>query len=242
MESFEEQLRKAGLTGNEAKVYLALLNLGDLSANEIAKKLGMDRTLSYTVLNHLIEKGMTSYVIRNGKKYFQPSDPENLINPIIEQQAFIKDLVPQLKKIKKITSTPYEINVYEGKEGLRSFIRLILKYKDFCSFGATGRAYDALYEMPAIVKEIDKKHISVRIITNTKYKEKPAFAFKEFKYRYLDLKSNVTTSIFGDYVSLHILTQKPIIILIKNKEIAEGYKNYFDFLWSSAKTESGEKI
>jgi len=234
MQGFEEQLRRAGLTGNESKVYLELLKLGELSANQIAKKLGMDRTLSYTVLNHLIEKGIVSYVIKDNKKYFQAADPDNLLNPVIEKQVFIKGLIPMLKKIKKTTETPYEINVFEGKEGLRSFIKLVLKQRYFLSFGATGRAYEALYEMPAIVKEIDKKQIQVKIITNIKFKEKPAFAFKEFKYRYLAVKSDVTTSIFGDYVSIHILTQKPFIILIKNKEIAEGYRNYFEFMWSMA--------
>jgi len=29
--------------------------------------------------------------------------------------------------------------------------------------------------------------------------------------------------------------EKPFIILIKNKDIAETYKNYFDVLWDIAK-------
>ena len=71
MEGIEEKLRKAGLTGNEAKVYLELLRKGALSANDLAKKISMDRTLTYTVLNHLIEKGLVNYVIKEKKKFFQ---------------------------------------------------------------------------------------------------------------------------------------------------------------------------
>ena len=64
---FEDKLREAGLTGNESKVYYELLKKGQLSANQLAKNIGMDRTLTYTVLNHLIEKGMVSYTIKSNK-------------------------------------------------------------------------------------------------------------------------------------------------------------------------------
>ena len=52
----------------------------------------------------------------------------NVLNKVKEKEAIIKSLIPQLKNIQKITETPYEINVYEGKEGLRSFFRLVLKH------------------------------------------------------------------------------------------------------------------
>ncbi|MDP2749530.1 MAG: helix-turn-helix domain-containing protein [Nanoarchaeota archaeon] len=235
MEAFQEKLKESGLTGNEAKLYIELLQKGPLSANELAKKVGMDRTLAYTVLNHLIEKGLVNYVIRNSKKYFNSADPENLLNPVKAKETLVQDLISQLKQIKKIEETPFEINVYEGKEGLRSFLNLVLKQKEFCSFGATGRAFYALYEMPRIVKQVEKSNLKVRIIGNISYKGTPAFGMKKFEFRYLEIKSEVTTSIFGDYVSVHILTQKPFIILIKNKEIAEGYRNYFEVLWKIAK-------
>ena len=64
MEKLKEHLTKAGLTGNESKIYLELLKNEELTANELSKKVSMDRTLAYTVLNHLIEKGLISYIIK----------------------------------------------------------------------------------------------------------------------------------------------------------------------------------
>jgi hypothetical protein len=55
------------------------------------------------------------------------------------------------------------------------------------------------------------------------------------KFKFLNIKSEATTSIFGDYVSIHILTQKPLVILIKNKEISESYRSHFEVLWKIAK-------
>jgi len=235
MENFEEKLKKAGLTGNETKVYLELLKQEQLSANELSKKISMDRTLTYTVINNLMEKGMVSYVIKSSKKFFKAENPENLLNPIKERETFIKDLIPQLKKIKQVKDVPYEINIYEGKEGLRTFTKLLTKQKKLCTFGATGRLYDALYEVPSLVKKIEKKRFSLRIITSPKYKTHEMTKTKWTQIKYLNLKSEATTSIFGDYVSIHLLTQKPLIILIKNKEIAESYQNHFEILWKSAK-------
>ncbi len=231
----EEKLKKAGLTGNESKVYLELLKQGELSANELAKKISTDRTLTYTVLNNLIEKGMVSYVIKSGIKFFKPENPENLLNPIKEREIFIKNIIPQLKKIKKIKDIPYEIKIYEGKEGLRTFLRLVIKHKTFCAFGATGRGYDLLYELQALSKNLKSKNYSAKIITSPKYKPHEMINLPYIQFKYLDIKSEATTGIFGDYVSIHLLTQKPLIILIKNKEIAESYRNHFEILWKSAK-------
>ena len=90
-----EKLQKAGLTGNEAKIYLELLKNGELSANAIAKNIGMDRTLTYTVLNHLIEKGQVNYVVKENKKFFSCSNPDNLINRLKAAEIMVLDLISE---------------------------------------------------------------------------------------------------------------------------------------------------
>ena len=90
--------------------------------------------------------------------------------------------------------------------------------------------------MPRIVKEIEEKKIKVKLIGSEKLKETEAFKLKNFEYRYLNADSKSPTSIFGEYVSIHLTTrEKPFIILIKNKDIANTYRNYFNVLWNIAK-------
>lgn len=230
-----EKLGKAGLTGNEAKVYLELLKKGQLSANQVAKNLGIDRTLTYTILNHLIEKGQISYVVKENKKFFACADPENLLNSIKTTEVVVLDLIKELKTLKKEEQQQTKINVYEGKEGLRVMNKLAIKEKEFCSFGSTGRAYFKLYEVPHMIKDITKKKIKIRIIGSRRLKGTEAFKVKGFEYKYVNVESEATTSIFGDYVSIILVKDKPLIIIIKNKDIAKSYKNYFEFLWKTAK-------
>ena len=230
-----EKLQEAGLTGNEAKVYLELLKKGGLSANQLAKNIGMDRTLAYTVLNHLIEKGQVSYIIKEGKKKFSVSDPESLLNSLKAKEVLVSELINELKRIRKEEYQEVKIEVYEGKEGMRKFLNMAMKHNDFCSFGATGRAYDHLYEVPAIAKKWVSGKGKGRIITTTKFKNHEMIKIKNIEFRYLDIKCESTTGIWGDNISIHLAIDKPIVIIIKNKYIAEAYRNHFEILWKVAK-------
>ncbi len=42
-------------------------------------------------------------------------------------------------------------------------------------------------------------------------------------------------NIYKDYTIIAILNQEPITFLIKNKETAESFKEYFRVMWKNAK-------
>ncbi len=233
-----EKLQQAGLTGNEARVYLELLKKGELSANQIAKNIGMDRTLTYTVLNNLIEKGQVNYAIRENKKFFSCSIPDNLINSLKTKEFIILNLIKELKTIKKEENKETEINIYEGRDAIRNMYALFKKYKEILSFGATGRAYDYLYESPALVNELLKENIYGRIITSKKYKMHSMTRIKNITVKYVNYESEATTTLFGDYVMIHLAKNNPLIILIKNKDICDTYRKHFELLWKNAKSKS----
>ncbi len=230
-----EKLQKAGLTGNEAKVYLELLKKGELSANQVSKNISMDRTLAYTVLNHLIEKGQVNYVVKENKKFFSCSNPNNLMNPLKATEFMVLDLIKELKSVKKEEKQQTEIKIYEGKEAIRNMYTLFKKYKEMLSFGATGRAYDYLYESPALTKELIKKGMHGRIITSKEHGKHPMTKIKSIEVRYANYESEATTTLFGDYVMIHIAKDKPVIILIKDKDISDSYKKHFEVLWKYSK-------
>ncbi|MCD4666693.1 helix-turn-helix domain-containing protein [archaeon] len=231
------ELKKAGLPDNQAKVYLELIKRGSLSANKLSKNIGLDRTLTYQILNNLLEKGLISYIIKENKKYFEAASPDNLIRPIKEQEKFINSIIPKLKSIKKLEENEQEVKVYEGKKGLKTFFEDILKSKDICIFGATGKSYEILrFEVPHISKKAEKLGIKGRMITSLENKKQEMTKLKNLKVRYLDeVKSPATTTIYKNKVGIHVLSDKPIVIIIKNKDVADGYRSYFNFLWKIAK-------
>lgn len=233
MDRLIQQLQKTGLTGNESRVYVELLRKGSISAHELSKALGMDRTLTYQVLNHLIEKGIVNYIVR-GKRYFEAADPQHLMNSLKEREALLQDIIPELAKIVPKGERRHSVMAYEGKQGLRTVMNLALQEKELCSFGATGRAFDALYEMPRIARSMSRGNFNVRLIGGEELRNSPVA--KQFSCRYLDFKNDVTTSIFGKYISIHVIKGKPVVILIRDELIAKSYRDHFEILWKTAKT------
>ncbi len=58
---------------------------------------------------------------------------------------------------------------------------------------------------------------------------------KNVEFRYADYETEATTSMIGDYTIIHMIKDKPIVVLIKNKDITESYRKHFEVLWKAAK-------
>ena len=62
MEDRLEILEEIGLSKNEAKIYLTLLDLGSATASKIADTSKMHRTTVYDALDRLVQKGIVSHI------------------------------------------------------------------------------------------------------------------------------------------------------------------------------------
>ena len=123
------------------------------------------------------------------------------------------------------------------KKGLKTFFEDLIRSKEVCIFGATGKSYDILkFEIPHIAKKAQKLGMKGRMITSKQFKGHEMTKLSNLKTKYLEeVKSPATTTIYNDKVAIHVLTDKPSIIIIKNKDIAQSYRAYFEFLWKQTK-------
>ena len=85
-----ETLQKLGLSKNESKVYLVLLELGLSSTKPIIERTNLHRQIVYDTLSSLIEKGLVSYVIQANRKYFKASNPKQFLGYFNQKQREIK--------------------------------------------------------------------------------------------------------------------------------------------------------
>ena len=83
-----EKLKEFGLNNKETDVYLACLELGESSVNEIAIKSNIKRTTIYDILESLIKKGLISQTQRGSKRKFFAEEPEK-IKKIIERKGIV---------------------------------------------------------------------------------------------------------------------------------------------------------
>ena len=240
-------LEQAGLSGNEVKVYLSLLDLGSALAGEITKKSGVNRTNVYDALDRLIGKGIVSYVIQANRKYFEATSPERIIkyldekeNELKRKKKLIHSVLPELELKRKLSKEPQEATIYKGKKGLKSVAEDVLNTKkEMFVFGAEGRFvelfthYAAQWHMRR-----GKLKIPLKIIYNEKIrskKSKAKFPLAKIKFNSNMYETPATTWIYGYKVAIIVWSDQPIATLIRSKEVANSYKQFFDILWKDSK-------
>jgi len=228
------ELTQAGLTENESKVYLALIDLGPSLAGQISRKTGIHRRTVYDIIEMLIKKGLIGYICQNNRKLFQASNPNRILEIIKEKQELLSPLVKDLLEKYQKTKEKEETNFYKGKEGLKTIFEDQLENKEILILNASPDAYEILqFYFKWYDKKRKQKKIKTRIIaTDKKIKKIP---LSEIKYLPQKYTSPVAVNIYGDKTAIILWAKEPIAIVIKNLEISKGYRQYFELMWNIAK-------
>ena len=230
-------LSQAGLTENESKVYLALLDLGPSLAGQISRKTGIHRRNVYDTTEMLIKKGLIGYILENNRRLFKASNPQKILDIIKQKQDFLSPIISQLQEKYTKTKEKEETNFYKGKEGLKTVFEDQLESgaKEILILGASPKAYDILqFYFKWYDKTRKAKKIHARIIaSDKKIKQIP---LSEIRYLPEKYSNPVSVNIYSDKVAIILWqAEQPLAITIKNKEIAEGYRSYFELMWKIGK-------
>lgn len=235
-----EELKQAGLTDNESKIYLALIDLGPSMAGQISRKTGLHRRTVYDVIEMLIKKGLIGYITKNNRKLFQASNPQRIIEMIKEKENMLVPFINKLGEKFVLTKEKEETNFYKGKEGLKNIFEDQLNSKEILILGASAMAYDVLqFYFKWYDKARKKNKIKARIIASDKKMKK--IPLSEIRYLPEKYANPVSVNIYGYKTAIILWASEPIAIVIKNKEITEGYRKYFELMWKIAKTTTNFK-
>jgi len=235
-----ETLKDTGLTKNEALVYRALLELGPSLAGQISRKIGLHRRTVYDTTEMLIKKGLIGYILKNNRRLFSASSPKRFLEILEEKENNINSILPEMIAYYKKTQEKQETNFYKGKQGLKTvFEDQIETGKEILILGAYPIAYEVLqFYFKWFDEKRKKKKIKAKIIFNKvgKTLQKPKIPLCEIKYLPQKYSSPLAINIYGDKVAIILWSKEnPLAIVIKNKEISEGYKKYFEVMWKIAK-------
>ncbi len=230
-----EILEQVGITKNESKVYKALLELGPSHAGNISKKTGLHRRTIYDTIEMLIKKGLAGYIVENNIKSFQASNPNRFLEILNEKENSILEQIPSMMGFYNKTKEKEETNFYKGEEGLKNIFQDQLENnKEILILGASNSAFEIL---PFYFKWYDKdrtaKKIKAKIISSEKLHKK--IPLSEIKYLPQKYANPLAINIYKDKVALILWIKSPIAILIKNKEISNSYRKYFELMWKIAK-------
>lgn len=117
-----------GFSENEAKVYLATLELGESSVERIAKKARQNRTTAYHTISLLRNKRLMSVAQRGKKTVYIAEDPAKLKIGLEEKLQSLDALLPELRSIANAIDHKPRVHFFEGIDGLREAALDALNY------------------------------------------------------------------------------------------------------------------
>ncbi|MGV8150790.1 MAG: TrmB family transcriptional regulator [Candidatus Woesearchaeota archaeon] len=236
-------LNEFGLTNTESAIYLALLDMGKSLAGSIASKARIHRKNTYDALESLTQQGLVTHHIENNRNYYTALSPEKFREIIKEKLSRTENILPELLAKFNAVKPKSSVEVYQGINGIKSFNELMLKIKKpIFNIGATGKIFEQLkYSIPYYKQKSSTQKINAHFLTIHAIQENHINTLKNIKGVYVrrlpeKFATNTQIYIFGDYSAIQIWVDEPIAIVIKNRDIAKGFMEYFHYLWGKSKS------
>lgn len=239
-----EPLKNLGLTEKEAKVYLALLQLGAATAYSIAKKSGLKRPTAYVIAEELVEKGLIVHVPGEDPRQFIARSPESVLEAQETRLSKVKQVLPELKSLQKNTSDKANTLYFEGISGLQQAYqhrRKELQNKQVVGFFAS--AEDASDELNQVFYEynayrerhnIQTKGLTVDTANLESYTQwlKSDTSHNVFKFLPADLyDSKVSIESCDDQFVRITLFESVQTIIIESPKLAKALREVFELTW-----------
>lgn len=250
---FEETLMNVGLSLNEARVYEAMLQLGEANVNLIAIKSKVHRRNVYDSLNKLIEKGLVSQYVVKGEKHFRATNPDRLQTILKEKEDKLDKALPELKVRFQTLKQEEQAYIYRGIQGFRNYMQDILDVgQDIYCIGAKGGWFDPRLAAfrARFYKELKKKKIhayhlfdeEMRSHVNKSELESPVHEhLPESRFLPKEFSTNSAIDIFGDRIvtftglNINKLDYDVVVFVIVSKKLAESYRKWFWLMWEGSK-------
>ncbi len=242
----KNDLKLIGLTDNEVEVYLAIIKQAKCSATLIRKETNITNSRVYSALDSLLSKGIITYEKRATGRVYSALNLNVIKELMEERKRKVEQCIPILKSLqiseKKLTETA----VFEGYNGFKT---AMLQLAEECPVGETiniigfsNQSYKN-EKLASLLRDINKisirkKHKFKMILDNKEnkfYKQRKEENISEIRFMEKGFVSPASIDIFQDRVYILMWDESPYAFTIRNKNIAEGFRVYFNFLWGLAK-------
>lgn len=121
------ELKHLGLSDKESSVYLASLELGPASVQDISHKSKVNRATTYVMIESLTGRGLMSTFTKGKKRFYSPESPERLVSIIEHERQALDTRMGELHRVMPALSALYnaegakpQIRYLEGPEGIET--------------------------------------------------------------------------------------------------------------------------
>lgn len=244
-----ENLKNIGLSDNEAKVYLAMIELGPSPVAEIARKAEINRPTAYVQIESLKKKGLVSTQTKGKKHLFIVESPDRLefyldseLKNIEQKKDGLSKILPDLEKLFISAGSRPQVRFFEGKEGVSAMQNMLLK-SGVNEIQGISSMDSVVKVFPHIQKEYSpervKKGIRSRLIYSYSggpvLKESDSKLLRESRFISPDrmpFMGDIT--VYGNSVAIIAFEGQVSGVVIEHPEIAKSFKQFFEFMWNLA--------
>ena len=234
-------LKEYGLTENEAKIYLFLLEQVESSIYEIAKGISVPRTTVYATIETMIKSGLLQSFKKNNVLYITPANPTQLIQQLEEKRKIVDEILPELKALAETSDIKPVVKLYTGREGLITVFEDILetleKKKLKHLYAATDLdviEYLADYFPNWLTRRVGLGVFTNMIIPESAKSQKAYYAgsFREARFLPGKFGFEVSMDIYGDKIAFFSLKGGNIYsVIIESPTISKMFLQFFNFTW-----------
>lgn len=228
-------------------MYLAALEIGRATADQLSKHSKIKRPTTYVQLESLMKMGLMSTYEEDHKTYFAPESPELLRRLLSRQQESLRtkesdlaSLLPELLRQYESAGERPVVRFFPGKEGIAVVREEVLTARDKQMYVIFSR--DTNMSKIFSQKEIDaytdrRNDLGIRsdaIYTNPDY-FKTAWTDEMTQVRLLpNMSLTMDIRIFDDKTALFSTVGNVFALVVESTQIASSMKNIFQFLWQAA--------
>ncbi|OGD67342.1 hypothetical protein A2442_01075 [Candidatus Campbellbacteria bacterium RIFOXYC2_FULL_35_25] len=235
----EEALKEIGLNEKEAKIYLAVLEIGRGTVQSISQKAETKRPNTYVVLEDLRKKGLVSLINESEKVTYTAESPKKILEAQQKKEKIMKENLPELLAIFNTQKEKPKVRFYESEDRLVDLYDDIFKSKKVDIFGSINSiSASILDKIWWSLEKVRKNKIEVREVLQAD-KESIDYA-KKYSSENHKIKIAPESVIFpSDNIlyenKLVIFSYKdiPMAVVIESDDVATTYKSMFEIMWGN---------
>lgn len=250
-----KELQRIGLQEKEAKVYMAALEMGPETAQNIASKAEVKRATAYFVMEKLMKLGLFSSYHKGKRQFFVAESPKALLHylekeqrEIEEKKQLVVNLLPALESVaSESEKNKPVVKFYVGKEGMEALDSYIYSRKDIdteewyylAPMDKIRNVRTEEQEQTYLKRRIEK-NIRARTIYTQKEGQRPNDRqTKRIKVSEEEYPIECQVSISKDVVTFVTFDEKQVGVSIENKDIVRTIRSLFELAWKGIeKTDS----
>lgn len=236
-------LENTGFTEKEARVYLALLELGKGDVSDIAKASDLKRSIIYVLLEGLMKRGYVSELPNQKINTYQAIDPSIILGQLKSVTKNFSEMLPIFRTLHNKGGKRPKITYYENKESIWKIyesINLVPEAFFISSYERISKHFPG--SLDKWVEDYKKKIIPVQgrhLVPNNSFEldvaKKLLSVNQEVRYLPDAKEFNMDFTLYENKLAITSLEDEPFIVVIESQELVNSIRPIFEIAWKNGR-------